>query len=326
MASKNEVSKAELNRQRNLDKSVIFASKDIQKEFNIYGFQKEDYVIRNGEKSYIVVFSVTSSDADISVNNLNKILCANLSQRYRISLFCQKVNDIYKKMVYLSIYFDEISYFKVHDQLMQLKNDLSGLSNYGFNIEVLSLDAIFSYWKFNMNNAFEDVNALSILSSKTPFEKPNVKINERSIFECNSMYCASLKLIGLSGHTTHFPLNCFNAFLKFYIATDVWKISEEDFGTYSKILNLSFYPGKEYDKSNSNNFSISIVVMDNDKNILKQRLEDVYVECQKHGFNIVPCYGNETDYFISLSSFGVVDFSNMHVVKNEQINEFYGEL
>ena len=322
---KNDVSKDELNRQRRLDRTLLFASKNIQKDFNIYGYQKEDHVIRNGEKNFIAVFSVKSSEAEVNIYNLNKILCANLAQRYRISVFCQNVNDVLKKIVYLSVFFDERSYYLVHDQLTLLKSDLSGLKNYGFIIEALSLDSIFSYWKFNMTGNFEDINALSVLSSKAPFEKANPKIKERFLFEWKGMSCASLKLIGLSDFTKPFPFNCFNNFKKTYIATDVWKVSEVDFESYNKMLNLSFYPGKKYDNADVNNFSLSIVVMDNSDEELKQKLEDVYVECQKHGFIIVPCYGNENDYYMSLSSFGIVDFSNMLIVKNEQVNEFYRE-
>lgn len=321
---KNDIDKSELNRQRKLDRSIIFASKNMQNDFHIYGYQPEDYIIRNGEKSYIAIFSVKcNDDNNVNLNNLNKILCANLAQRFRISVFYQKVNDVLKEIVYLSVFFEEDYYYLVHDQLSILKNELSGLAAYNYIIESLSLDSVFSYWNFNMHNTFENINALSVLSSKTPFEKPQINMKERVIFKYKDMYYTSLKLIASSDTNKSFPFEIFNKFQRIYFATDTWNISKEDFMTYNKILRSSFYPSKDNKDVDFVNFSAAIVFMDNDKEILHKKLNDLYVVCQERGFIFVPCYSNEFDYYLSLSSFGIMDYCNMRIMKNNQIINFY---
>ena len=323
-------SKEEIRRERLLNGSLIPSAKKMQKDLNILAFQKEDYIVKNGERDYVAIFSLKLIEyPSLNFNSLASLLCANLAQRFRISSFYQKVDKKLKDLYFLSIFFHEDAYYIVHDELEKLKNGLFPvLTKYGFQIAPLSLSDIFVFWNLNMNSEMLSLDAKNIFSSQnytSYFEKPKLKKKEKIIFEYKDNYCVTLKLQSMAPETKGFPFENFKDFHKIFFTSDTWKMTEDDMKVYDRILRSSFYSYKNEKNIELVNFSVSLILMDLDRDRLLRSLDSLYSKCEENGYILSPCFDEEENCFYSLSSFGIIRYLNMHTTELKQAVSFYEE-
>lgn len=322
--------KEELKREKQLNRSLSFAAKGLQEDLNVLAFQGEDHIIKNGEKSYVCIFSIKCMNhSSLNFNLLTSLLCANLAQRFRISSFYQKVGDKLKDMHYLSVFFCENEYYVVHDALLRIKEEFFPVfQKYGFQMAPLSLSDILIFWNLNMNSQMVYLDDDRVFTSRhyqSFLEKPKLKKTERTVFEYKDNFCTALKLISIARETKNFPFEQFAAFHKVFFAADTWKMTEEDIKAFNRILRSSFYSYKEREESEVVNFSVSLVLMNQNKEELLNNLDSLYTVCEEKGYILVPCFEEEEDCFFGLSSFGIMNYFNMHTAGLKQVTNFYEE-
>lgn len=329
--SKDKVkSKEEQRREKQLNRSLTSAAKAVQSDLNILAFQREDNILKNGEGDYVTVFSIKCIDRSfVNFNSLTSLLCANLAQRFRISSFYQKVNGNLKSLFYLSVFFHEDAYYKVHDTMEKLKKEFFPmLTKYNFQIDQMTLDDILTFWNMNMNSQMVSMDGESILTSRsyqTSFERPKFMKKERIIFEGGNNFCAALKLITVAQDSKNFPFTCFDSFDKIFFAADTWKMTQEDIKTYDRILRSSFYSYKDQTDLEMVNFSVSLVLMDRDHDSLLNNLNTLYKAAEEKGYILVPCFEEEEACFWGIGSFGIMDYFNLQTAALGQITHFYEE-
>ena len=321
-------SKEEIRREKQLNRSVIYAPKGIAHDLCVVGYQNDDQVIKNGDNSYVSVFSLKGTEqTTLNLNTLSSILYANLAQRFRISSFFQKVNGQLKDMCYLTIFFQEENYYKVHDELTKLKNEFfPGLRQYGFTIDTLHLGDILSFWNMNMNYKMVNIDANTVLTARhyqNYLHKPKLTKKERIIFKNGENFCIALKLIVVSHTTKSFPFDSLSSFHKILCCTDVWRMNDDDVKTYDRLLRSSFYPYKGQHDDDLVDFSASVVLMDPDRDALLKNVDAFYTECEDRGFIFVPCFDNEEECYLGLTSFGIIDYRNMRIAQVKQATGFY---
>lgn len=329
MRNKNGKTKEELKREKKLNKSLIYTAKNMQEDLNIVAFQQEDNIIKTSENHYIGVFSIHGTDTFLNFNSLISLLCANLAQRFRISSFYQQVNNQLKDMHYLSLFFEETEYYFVHDMLKKLREEFFPiLRKYGFLIEQISLNDILIFWNMNMTSSMASLDAKKIFTAKryqSLFKKTKLAKIEKGIFDYQSDAGVALKIISFDPESKNFPIKALSNFKKIFFTSDVQKLSDEDIKLYQRILRSSYYPYKKQEEHKIVNASVSLVLMNETRDELSVNIEKLLSICEEKGFLLAPCFEEEMDCFYSLSSFGVMDYKNMHCIDLEQMTRFYKE-
>ena len=327
------ISKEEYKRRKNINNSVVPAGKDQMVDFGIFGYEPFNNVVFNNKGQYICVYKI-KADSVTSLNSFLSILCANLSQRFRISSFFQNSEKGFGFNLFLSLFYEVNSYF---DASQEIEKHVKAFESFPGQVkaEQLELDKILLYWNMFLNSSLLSNVKFSSVMGQNGYRKymqnPMIEVDESNpnIFKVSDSYFMSLNVYLNMKDLKSFPVSMFKNFDKVYLAQDVYKIDSEILDLYDKMLYLNYHVTLDdaiAEKYDYVNYSVILTLFHNDIDVLLKHVNDFIKICSERGYKMTYCMSDEEYCFQSLCSFGIKDFVNMHIMKLDDVIRFYEEV
>lgn len=317
--------KLEERRIREINNSLKYLSKSIQKESGILAVQEQDNVFLCEDKMYKKVYTIRPAILQNKKCEFVKALCNTFHNRIRLTQILKNNGDKLGSYMFMTVFFEAESYYDVKKDIEKFEDKLKKeiTSILYIDIQDSTLDSVISYMFLNYSGKMQQLNLSQLFTSKSGlhiFDTCKNNINGEFYYEGNyGMTCVGKDYPEAMPEMT----KLFNEHEAVYqICIDFQSYCQNDKDIYQLALNRRYCNEKiELDNTDVVNLSFSLVAISNDKQQLNDLANNIFEYYDDKHVLIMPGAGRAKDIFLSISSLGMKDFhsmqnSNVQIISN----------
>ena len=301
------------NMKQNEDNKILSKPpKATIKSLGVIGLKKDENIIKMSTGFFLKFYEVSAIDSDKEL--IHKLLSISYL-RYRLTKIYKKSgNSIYLLTVFTKCN-DYAEAKKVYDvfektQILRLSScdfcKLFTLINFNFKEEVD---------KVSPKKIFNPTADWKLLFYQQVEEKDkNIVVSEEKF---SSTYISSFYSYSKENEISPFAMPD----IDYIIGYNFQRFNESEHDAYMKMLSNE-YNQEVSIKDDFINFSIMLNVFSKDEQSLKKIKEAVKLNYFNHGLELLDDYGMQKKAYESICSFGITDFHNNIVIKEDNIDAF----